>query len=221
MSFIPANESPLYIRFFSLYTKWKLKRTFEQVWIKQEYTPSDDTKTVYFLNHNSWWDGLIPLYLNEYFFKQNARAIMEDKQMKKHPFFSKIGAFSIDLNDPKASVTSLRYAIESLKRNNACLFIYPEGKIKPASESKPDFKNGLSWLYKKVEEIDFVPIGIYMHSFRSAKPELYISIGDTVDYDNQLNNNELNNLFEHDMQQILAHIRATAGFSDEGFIPQF
>lgn len=141
--------------------------------------------------------------------------------MRKHSFFSKIGAFSIDLGNPKASLRSLRYAIESLERENACLFIYPEGKITPASGSTPDFKNGLSWLYKKANEIDFVPIGIYMHSYRSAEPELYLSIGSSVVHDIKLNNNELTELFEHDLQQNLAQIRSIAGFSDEGFDSQF
>lgn len=221
MSFIPANESAFYIRFFSLYTKWKLKRTFEQVWVKQDYIPQGKSKTVYFLNHNSWWDGLIPLYLNEFFFNQNARAIMEEKQMRKHSFFSKIGAFSIELGNPRSSVSSLRYALSSLNRDKACLFIYPEGRITPPSEATPIFKDGLSWLYKKSRDIDFVPVGIYMHSFRSAKPELYISIGNSVVHDNELNNKELNELLQNDLEQLLGKMRATAGYTDNGFDPQF
>ena len=221
MSFIPASESAFHIRFFSLYTKWKLKRSFKQVWISQKYEPDDDSRTVYFLNHNSWWDGLLPLYLNEYFFHQNARAIMEEKQMNKHTFFSKIGAFSIDLSNPRSIVTSMRYALRSLKRENACLFIYPEGKITPVSESTPEFKNGLSWLYKNTADIDFVPIGIYSHSFRSAKPELYILIGDSVDHYKSLNSIALNNNLENDLGLILKQIRETAGSSDKGFTPQY
>lgn len=221
MSFIPASESAFYIRFFSLYTKWKLKRTFEQVWVRQNYKPDENSRTVYFLNHNSWWDGLIPLYLNEYFFHQNARAIMEEKQMRQHSFFKKIGAFSIDLSDPRSIVRSMRYALTSLNREKACLFIYPEGKITPVSESAPEFKNGLSWIYKNSQDIDFVPIGIYSHSFRSPKPELYIFIGDSVDHDITLDSNKLRSNLEDDLGHILTQIRQTAGSSDTGFEPQF
>lgn len=146
---------------------------------------------------------------------------MEDKQMKKYSFFSKIGAFSIELDNPRSSVTSLRYALKSLKRNKACLFIYPEGKITPASEKLPEFKDGLSWLYKKADGVDFIPVGIYMHSFRSAKPELYISIGNSVNHDKYLNTNELTVLFEKDLHQNLAKTRGSAGFTDKGFHPQF
>ncbi|HET8866246.1 MAG TPA: lysophospholipid acyltransferase family protein [Gracilimonas sp.] len=221
MNIIPADESRFFIWFFDKYTKWSLKRRFKQVWVKQKYQPDHGSKTVYFLNHNSWWDGLIPLYLNENFFRQKARAIMEDKQMRQYSFFSKIGAFSINLEDPKASISSLRYAVESMERDNASLFIYPEGKITPVSETEPEFKKGLAWLYTQTEEIDFVPIGIYMHTLRSSKAELYLSIGKSVNHDKQLNRNRLNELFQQDLHRLLLEEREVSGYSDEGFTPQF
>lgn len=146
---------------------------------------------------------------------------MEDKQMRQYSFFSKIGAFSINLEDPKASISSLRYAVESMERDNASLFIYPEGKITPVSETEPEFKKGLAWLYTQTEEIDFVPIGIYMHTLRSSKAELYLSIGKSVNHDKQLNRNRLNELFQQDLHRLLLEEREVSGYSDEGFTPQF
>ncbi len=90
--------------------------------------------SVYFLNHTSWWDGLIPLLLNQKLFKQRARAIMELEQMQTYPFFKWLGTFSIDVDDPTHTLKSMRYAIKSMQRNNAALYIYPEGEIRPASE---------------------------------------------------------------------------------------
>ena len=137
--------------------------------------------------------------------------------MHQYTFFSKIGAFSINLEDPKASLKSLRYALDSMKRDNASLFIYPEGTITPVSESKPDFKQGLAWLYSKTEDVDFVPIAIYSHNLRSSKPELYLSIGESVDHVKSLSKNELTVLFEHDVYKLLSDVREVAGFSDQGF----
>lgn len=146
---------------------------------------------------------------------------MEDKQMQQYTFFSKIGAFSINPENPKASIQSLRYAVKSLERENSCLFIYPEGTITPASDSAPDFKDGLGWLYTKTENVDYVPIHIYAHFLRSGKPELYISIGKSVNHDKSLDRNELTSLFEADIQRLNEQTRLIAGFSDEGFISQF
>lgn len=221
MKFIPANESRFYIRFFALYTKWAMRFRFKQVWIKQNYHPSNTSKTVYYLNHNSWWDGLIPLYLNEYFFHQQARAMMEDKQMHQFSFFRKIGAFSVNLADARSSIQSLRYALKSLERPNASLFIYPEGKITPVSAAAPDFQPGLSWLYSHISDVDFVPIHNYMHSFRGSKHELYLNIGKPAAFDVKTDRNKLTAQFEESLADLGADTRSVAGFSDAEFEPQF
>lgn len=146
---------------------------------------------------------------------------MEDKQMGQYPFFSRIGAFSVNLKDSKATLKSLRYALESLNRTNASLFIYPEGKIKPVTEVDPDFKKGLAWLYSKTEKIEFVPVYIYMHSFRSSRHELYINIDKPVSFDASLNRNELTALFESSLSNLGNATRSVAGITDDGFTPQF
>ncbi len=133
---------------------------------------------------------------------------MEDKQMKQYPFFSRIGAFSINLDNPRSSIKSLRYAVESMKRENASLFIYPEGKLTPVSDSKPEFKEGLSWLFKKMDDVDFVPVAFYIDYSRSNKPDLYISIGDVVNGYSLMVNSDLNTRFEKLVQDLLAKIKS-------------
>lgn len=169
--------------------------------------PTKNSKTVYFINHNYWWDGLLPLYLNRKLFKQKARAIMEDKQMRQYLFFSRIGAFSINLDDAKSSIKSLRYAVDSMKRENSCLFIYPEGKLTAVSDSKPTFEKGLAWLYQKMEDIDFVPIAFYIDHSKGNKPDLYISIGESVNGYSLIERSEINNLFEDSIHKLLNTIK--------------
>lgn len=218
MNFIPAKESRFLIWFFDLYTRWLLKRRFKNIFIKQDYEPDKEAKTVYFINHNLWWDGLLPLYLSRNVFHQTARAFMEDKQMRKHRFFSKIGAFSINLSDSRSSLASLRFAINSLKKPNSSLYIYPEGELTPVSDSKPEFKKGLAWLYRNTDkEIDFVPIAFYSHSFRDSKPELYINIGAALTIDRSQSKSELTTEFEKNVHELLTDTRKVAGFTDERF----
>ncbi|MAO78171.1 MAG: hypothetical protein CL671_06135 [Balneola sp.] len=218
MNFIPAKESRFLIWFFDLYTRWLLRRRFKNIFIKQDYEPDTDAKTVYYMNHNLWWDGLLPLFLSRNVFHQTARAFMEDKQMRKHRFFSKIGAFSINLSDPRSTLRSLRFAIDSLKKLNSSLYIFPEGEITPVSASKPEFKKGLSWLYQNADkEIDFVPIAFYFHTFRDSKPELYINIGAAMTIDRSLSKSELTTEFEKNLHELLTETRKVAGFTDERF----
>ena len=218
MNFIPAKESRFLIWFFDLYTRWLIKRRFKSVWIKQSYKPVFESRSVYFINHNMWWDGLIPLYLSRKILHQQARAVMEDQQMQKHRFFSRIGAFSINLSDSRSTLRTLRYAVESINRDKASLYIYPEGELTPVSEAKPEFKKGLAWLYQNMDdEIDFVPIAFYSHTFRDSKPELYINIGSPISYKKTDPKEELTKEFETAVHELLRETREVAGLTDTGF----
>jgi 1-acyl-sn-glycerol-3-phosphate acyltransferase len=182
----------------------------------QDYYPEPNSRTIYYLNHHSWWDGLVPFLLNEFRFHQQGRAMMEDEQMRQYFFFQKIGAFSVNRAAPKSTIPSLRYAVKSLQRPNASLFLYPEGKITPAG-SKLTFEGGLSWLNKQLPDIDIVPIGIYIHTIRNDKPELHLDVGAPVQIDQGVSKDEQSRRFEKNLEKILANLRQTAGFDDSPY----
>ena len=197
MNFIAANKRPYFIKIFKWYVWLLFRRRFSNVYIKKDYNPTTEHKTIYFANHNSWWDGLIPLLLNEFVLHQNARAIMEDKQMRRFPFFKWVGAFSINLEDAKSAVYTLRYALQSMQRPRAALYIYPEGRLRPPHKSfNPDFEGGLAWLYTKLPEVDFVPLSIYMHSYKGDKSSLIIHVGEPVKIDSGISHEKINSHFE-------------------------
>ncbi|GAA5521181.1 lysophospholipid acyltransferase family protein [Aliifodinibius salicampi] len=216
MDFIPSDESPLFIKGFRIYTYYLFKRRFSKVWLKQEYQPDNSSKTIYYLNHHSWWDGLIPFLLNEYIFHQRARAVMGIQQMQKYSFFKKIGAFSINRNDQRQTLRSLRYAVESFERPNASLFIYPQGEITPPGSSL-HFEKGLAWLSQQLTDIEIVPIGIYIHTVRNDKPELHLWIGPSIKTETSHSKQELTQKFENKLENILEKLRETAGFDDSIF----
>ncbi len=207
VDFIPANESRFLVNFFHWYTRLLMKLRFKSVNVYQKYKPTRDSRTVYYLNHNYWWDGLIPLYLAEKHFNQKARALMEDKQMMEYRFFSRIGAFSVNLNDPRSTITSLRYALESMERDRASLFVYPEGEIFPVSNKTNEFKDGLAWLYQNSTGLDFVPIAIYIDHSKSNRPDLNILVGESLDFSNSLSRKELTSLFKSNLDDLLAELR--------------
>lgn len=141
---------------------------------------------------------------------------MEDRQMKKYPLFRKIGAFSINRDDPRKAIASLRYAVQSFQRNNASLFIYPEGTITPAG-SAMHFEGGLSWLSQKLPDIDIVPIGIHIHTIRHNKPELHLHIGRPVIINDSTSRDERSRIFEQRLNKMLDTLRKSAGFDDAEF----
>ena len=158
------------------------------------------------MNHNSWWDGLIPFYLNQKFFRQNARGMMVENQLKKYKFFRRLGVFSINLSDARSSLRSLRYAVESMKRENSALYIYPQGEIVPFSTGNLQFKKGIGWLAKQCPDADLVPVGIYIHTMRSDKPELHITAGKEVEVNRGESADTINSELEEALENILVEM---------------
>lgn len=215
--FIPAQESPLFTALFSRFTRWLFRFRFQQVWIHQEYRPEPGSSTLYYLNHSSWWDGLIPLLLNRYLFLQQGRAMMEEKQMRRYRFFKWLGTFSINPDHRIHTLRSLRYAAKTLQRDNSALYLYPEGKILPFSDDKPDFQRGLVWLCRQCPDVDTVPVGIYIHTMRFSRPELHIWIGKQAGAMPGLSEQELQEKLEEKLQAILQNLHQTGGIDDSPY----
>jgi len=201
--FLPANESAWFISVFDIYCRWLFRRRFDSVDIQTNYRPADGRKTIYFLNHNSWWDGLIPFLLNQKLFHQKARGMMDLKQLRQYPFFRRLGVFSIDLSSGRSSMQSLRYAIRSLERPDAALYIYPQGKIEPFSTNNLQFRKGIGWLAKKVPDADLVPVAIYIHTKESDKPRLEIRAGHPIRVDRSLSSEEINQILQNELSSML------------------
>ena len=204
--FLPARESKLFIGIFDLYCRWLFWRRFDSVSTKSAYQPADGQKTIYYLNHNSWWDGLIPFILNQKIFHQNARGMMEDKQLNRYPFFRRMGVFSINLSSARSSMQSLRYAIRSMDRPNAALYIYPQGKVVPFATNNLEFKKGIGWLARKLPDADLVPVGIYIHTKESDKPRLEIRVGKPVETDRNHSADAINNKLEEELSALLQQL---------------
>lgn len=215
--FIPDKKSRLFTAIFDPFVRFLFRLRLKQVWIDQNYFPEGSRKTIYFLNHTSWWDGLIPLLLNRKLFRQDARAMMEDKQMKKYRFFKWLGAFSVNLKDASAALPSLRYAVKSLQSPGTALYIYPEGKIEPFT-TRPEFQKGLGWISNQCPDADVVPVGICFSTAASSKPQLFIKIGKPVAADHSLDSNTLNEIFEKEMNRLLESLLDQVNANSTSFL---
>lgn len=130
--------------------------------------------------------------------------------MKRHRFFRRIGAFSVNLEKKKALVASLRYAVDSLREPGRSLFIFPEGKIVPFSTALPEFEKGLSWIVRNCPEADVVPIGVYISHKNSDKPECYLKVGKKVMLKHLESSESLHQKLQEEMMLLLIKLQNEA-----------
>ncbi len=182
---LKVRRSRLYTLWFSWYSRRQFKRYFNSVRVfmqagVQEMNPR--IPVIFYANHAYWWDGFWSQLCTEKFFFQNLFIIIEYKQLKKHRFFTRLGAFSLDQSHLRSALDTLRYAADQLtadsERQNA-LWIFPQGKIEPVDKRPLLFFNGtasiISSVLKKTPWIYLVSVVSRIEYLDEQKPELCLS----------------------------------------------
>lgn len=115
--FVSEKESPLFSRLFYWYVLTLYRRRFGAVWLDDRQLSHNTRATLYIGNHNTWWDALNPLLLSERVIGKRARAMMDEKQLQRYPFFRRLGVFSICRRQPRKALASLDHAARLLNES--------------------------------------------------------------------------------------------------------
>lgn len=205
MRLIQDLTSCSYTHFFTYYTRFLMKRRFRNVYVKNDYVRETDRPTLFYGNHCYWWDALTPLVINKYLFKQDLKAVMEKKQIEQWPFFAKIGAIGIEIGNLKSLRSLLTEVTNHLNLPNSCLWLYPEGKIVPITQTPATFQPLIALLIESIEDIDIVCVSQYIDYSKSDKADLYIHLQE-VKLDLSLSRKEKLNSLSKISQDNLTHI---------------
>ena len=103
-------------------------RQFYRLHVWGTLPPTNDAATLYVANHSSFWDGIVlwrllrPLH-------PGLLCAVDERQMREHPFFARLGCFSIDRTNARRAAESLDYAAGRLKTPGTALVLFPQGRI--------------------------------------------------------------------------------------------
>ncbi|NTV99067.1 MAG: glycerol acyltransferase [Chlorobiaceae bacterium] len=182
---LKVRRSRLYTMWFGWYSRRQFRRYFNSVQVFTEPGVQEmelRTPVIFYANHAYWWDGFWSQLCTEEFFRQNLFIIIEYEQLKKHRFFTRVGAFSIDRSRPRSIPVTLAYAAELLasesRRQNA-LWIFPQGRMEPADKRPLVFLRGTASVVERVLErrsgIYLVSVVSRIEYLNEQKPDLFLS----------------------------------------------
>ncbi|WP_078391296.1 lysophospholipid acyltransferase family protein [Shouchella patagoniensis] len=113
---------------FHLYVSyWLCKRSFSSIHVHYEGDYDLKKPLLLLANHSSWRDGMIALFLSKRFIKHDEYVMMNETGLKQFPFFSHVGAYSVQPQKPKDVLTSLTYTVSLLQQGKA-VWLFPQGK---------------------------------------------------------------------------------------------
>ncbi|ARI77679.1 lysophospholipid acyltransferase family protein [Halobacillus mangrovi] len=193
---LEANKSSFIEWGFKRFNRIFLKAHFENIWLMNTVSPPSQ-KTLFLINHSSWWDPLMIYHLNDRVIQSDGYGMMHEDGIKRFPFFIKIGAFSVNPDHRRHLMNSLQYSAKLL-RENKTVWMFPQGSEQHLEKRPLHFLSGISYIVKKCPEANVVPISLYYSHEHTRKPNAYINIGPVLNKKSYLDRErkEMTQVFE-------------------------
>lgn len=177
---IQAHKNKIFEALFSVYNTELLKKFFYKIHIEgdENFMHRDAAiPSIIYANHSNWWDGLVAFYLSKNLWGADAYIMMDIGQMSKYKFFRRIGAFSVNRENPKEAIESINYSVELIKNTRRLLWIFPQGMMLPNDFRPIKFYSGVSKIAVDTGAVNLIPLAFRYEFLMEQRPEIFISIG--------------------------------------------
>jgi 1-acyl-sn-glycerol-3-phosphate acyltransferase len=144
---------------------------------------SNDDQLIVLPNHSTWWDGFFVWYLNKILFQRKFYIMMLESRLKKYNFFSKLGAFSIDQNNPKSIIETFSYINTILQsKDRIILNYYPQGELLPNIIRPIKIQPGILKIIRNFNgNLSIIPLGIRAEFLGDRLPYVFFNLGKPID----------------------------------------
>ncbi len=171
---IKDAKGGLFGRAVDWYIDRKVRGAFRGLWVRGEL-PASTNGLIAYLNHSSFWDGFIAHQLGQ-LAGWDAYAVMEEANLAKYPFHTRMGAFSIRRGDARSTVETLKYAKTVLRRPRACVVIFPQGEIRAGQGPLGPISRGVE-VMARAAKVPSVPIAVRYAFLEHEHPDVLVEVG--------------------------------------------
>ena len=142
--------------------------------------------TILFAPHSNWWDGIVGYNLCRRIFDKEIRIMVEE--LNRFPLLRRAGAFSVNKKSPQASMSALKFAVETIGDLKNFLYIFPQGIIMTTKYRPIKFQTGLTYIAQKAVEkygkVNLVPVAVNYMFLRADRPEVLVEFHEPIVLEN-------------------------------------
>lgn len=152
---------PRFLAFARAYARHRVARRLDGLWVSgldQARAALAGRPLIFAANHVAWWDVLLLLVLDEEL-DGVGWAVMDAENLRKLPFFGWVGALPLDRSSPESSRQCLESAAVLLDRPGRSIWIFPQGRQRPAHLRPLDLRPGLRIMHAH-NPVDIVGVSI-------------------------------------------------------------
>jgi 1-acyl-sn-glycerol-3-phosphate acyltransferase len=168
-------------KLFAAYSRWYILRRFHAVRILRKGLPSRRIcrPLLIYLNHASWWDPLVCVYLCRRFFPDKTSfAPMDADSLRRYAFLKYLGIYGIEQHSARGAITFLRTTTALLKREDNAIWLTPQGRFVDARQRPVRLQRGIGALASRATEGAFLPLAIEYAFWTEPQPEILVSFGE-------------------------------------------
>lgn len=183
---IPADKSRFMSAWLARDAQSRVNSTFGRVLCRGVQDAVDalsQSPLLVVSNHTSYWDPLVALLFSVRILRADGYAMMDATNLRRLPFFRKVGAFGVDLDDARDGARAIRYGAKLLSGPGKLLWVFPQGKEVPAVEAPLVFRGGSAEIARVAKHARTLPVGIRYVFAGERLPRLYVSIGAPLAHD--------------------------------------
>ena len=208
---IPPRRSRPFSSFFAWHARKRVARTFESLRVRG----LDDARArlaraplLVVSNHTSWWDPLMAIVVSHQLGAE-AYAMMDARNLRRLPFFAWIGAFGVDLDDPRDGARAIRLAAKLLDRPGKLVWIFAQGEERLVTERPLAFRAGSAEVARLAKHADVIPVGLRYEMGGVERPTAMVSIGPSVPRSHSRDDTRVaqERAVEHELDEIEAALR--------------
>lgn len=163
------------------YIRRRLRRAFDGVFVEGRDRVREIAAREPLLvaaNHVCWWDALTILALDESLGIES-HCLMDAENLARMPFFGWVGAVPLDRSSPRSSVRDLKSAMRVVDRPGRALWIFPQGRQRPAHIRPLGLEPGVAWLANRAEA-SVVPLSLNYQFRETPQPTIVASFGHPI-----------------------------------------
>ena len=155
------SRRPAFLRVTRPYARRRVACGLDGLWVHglaDARAALADRPIIFAANHVAWWDPLVLLVLDKAL-GGVGWAMVDSRSIRTMPFLGWLGALPLDRSNPDRARECLQSCAELLDRPGRAMWIFPQGRQRPAHLRPLDLKGGLSVLHDH-NPVDMVVVSL-------------------------------------------------------------
>lgn len=175
------TRRPAFLRLARPYARHRVARGLDGMWVAgldQARAALADRPVIFASNHVAWWDTLLLVVLDEAL-GGRCWAVMDAANLRALPFLGWVGALPLDRGSPERSRQCLENSAALLDRPGRGVWIFPQGRQRPAHLRPLDLKGGVGIMHAR-SPVDVIVVSLDYVFLERDRPAAIVWFGPPV-----------------------------------------